>query len=198
MSEHIFEAEYDEEGVWVYQAFRPDIAEPAVESQSFEDTPFDIHRMTWIKPSFAWMLYRSKYGTKHNQECILKIKVAHQVMASLLNICKCKDGGGGSFGRVQWDPARDLYSQESKKHKIPRKKLRDRTIQIGLKEKLNQLYTSGILEIKDVTELAHAVSIAHQSKNCGEQLKLLDLPNEKQYIPHCSKEVLTRLQIKHD
>lgn len=196
MSEHIFNAEFDDEGVWVYQAFRPDIAEPAVELQTFEGTEFNPHRMTWIKPSFAWMLYRSKYGTKHNQECILKIKVSHQVMASLLSICKCKDGGGGSYGRVQWDPARDLYSQESKKKNIPRKKLTERAIQIGLKEKLNQMYTSGILEIKNVTELAHAVAKAHKSTNCTNELKLLDLPEEVQYIPWCSNEILTRLKIK--
>lgn len=197
MSEHIFEAEFDDEGVWVYQAFKPDIAGPAVELQTFEGTGFDTNRMTWIKPSFAWMLYRSKYGTKHNQERILKIKVSHDVMASLLSICKCKEGGGGSLGRVQWDPARDLYSPEPKK-KIPRKKLVDKTIQIGLKGKLNQLYTSGILEIQDVTDLAHAVALCHQSKKCSDEMKLLDLPVEVPYIPFCSREILERLKIKYD
>ncbi|HBB34945.1 MAG TPA: hypothetical protein DDZ80_20145 [Cyanobacteria bacterium UBA8803] len=25
---------------------------------------FSLHRMTWIKPSLGWMLYRSGYATK--------------------------------------------------------------------------------------------------------------------------------------
>ena len=30
--------------------------------------------MTWIKPSFAWMLYRCGYGRKHAQSRVLKLK----------------------------------------------------------------------------------------------------------------------------
>jgi hypothetical protein len=31
--------------------------------------------MTWIKPSFLWMMYRSGWATKQNQEYILAIKM---------------------------------------------------------------------------------------------------------------------------
>ena len=66
--------------------------------------------MTWIKPSLAWMLYRSGYGFKdQNQNRILKIKLSHESLAKLLAECKCSHGiGGSSKGRVQWDPARDI------------------------------------------------------------------------------------------
>ena len=45
-------------------------------------------RMTWIKPSFAWMLYRSGYGHKPGQERILRIKLSHETVAKLLSYCK--------------------------------------------------------------------------------------------------------------
>merc|ERR1711963_806137 len=55
--------------------------------------------MTWIKPSFAWMMYRSGYGRKPNQTNVLKIKLGHDAVAELLNECTCKHGGGGGVGR---------------------------------------------------------------------------------------------------
>merc|ERR1712013_714378 len=54
--------------------------------------------MTWIKPSFAWMMYRSGYGRKPNQTNVLKIKLGHEAVAELLNECTCKHGGGGGMG----------------------------------------------------------------------------------------------------
>jgi hypothetical protein len=71
-------------------------------------------RMTWIKPSFAWMLYRAGYGRKTGQTRILKLKLPHAAVAELLSACECKHGGGGSKGRVQWDPSRDLMSSDGK------------------------------------------------------------------------------------
>ena len=47
----------------------------------FGGPDFNPTRMTWIKPSFAWVLYRSGYGRKHNQTRILKVKLAHEAVA---------------------------------------------------------------------------------------------------------------------
>ena len=55
---------------------------------------FNPTRMTWIKPSFAWMLYRCGYSAKHSQERVLKLKLPHSEMASLLQECACTHGGG--------------------------------------------------------------------------------------------------------
>ena len=110
---NIFRAEFDEEGVYVYQAFRDSIADYALAHGRFGGPDFNPARMTWIKPSFAWMLYRCGYGHKdQNQKRILKIKVPHEVMAEILRECSCQHGGGGSVGRVQWDPERDLWHAE--------------------------------------------------------------------------------------
>jgi Domain of unknown function (DUF4291) len=35
-------------------------------------------RMTWIKPSFNWMTYRSGYATKPGQEVVLGIDIARE------------------------------------------------------------------------------------------------------------------------
>ena len=78
---HIFRGEWDEEGVYFYQAFSPEIAEWAVREQRFGGPRFNVSRMTWIKPSFAWVLYRAGYGRKHNQECIIKVKLPHALAA---------------------------------------------------------------------------------------------------------------------
>lgn len=66
-----FEGEYDDEGVYVYQAYCDGIADYATENQKFGGPLFNDKRMTWIKPSFAWVLYRSGYAQKHNQQRIL-------------------------------------------------------------------------------------------------------------------------------
>lgn len=56
-------AQYDESSVVVYQAYRPAIGEFATENQYFGG-PFSYTRMSWIKPNFLWMMYRSGWGSK--------------------------------------------------------------------------------------------------------------------------------------
>lgn len=49
---------YDEETITVYQAYSAEIAEPAVKEQSLTASPkFSGTRMTWIKPSWCWMMF---------------------------------------------------------------------------------------------------------------------------------------------
>ena len=118
---HEFRADFDKKGVNFYQCFKDSIADYALENQSFLGCPeFNPTRMTWIKPSFGWALYRSGYASKNNQERILKIKLSHEAVAYLLSNCQCKEGGGGSKGRVQWDPERDMNTTEDNKGKVPR------------------------------------------------------------------------------
>ncbi|KAJ6255094.1 hypothetical protein M0813_11751 [Anaeramoeba flamelloides] len=208
-----FKGQFDQEGVYVYQAFSDEIADYAVDNQKFGGKAYKTNRMTWIKPSFAWVLYRSGYGRKHSQNRILKIKISHETLAYLLSKCKCKDGGSGILGRVQWDPARDLFSPEPKSNE-PRKILKERAIQIGIAGKLSLYYNKNIISITDVTELSHQVHIAHlllkkgkkkrkllrkynvkkDQSNCLSMESLLQfLPTEKAYIPKCSEDVLKEL-----
>jgi len=196
----VFTGEWDEEGVYVYQAFSPDIADWALEHQQLGGPHFDASRMTWIKPSFAWVLYRSGYGRKPGQQRVLKVKVSHDVLAQLLCECQCVDtnketrssrAGGGGLGRVQWDPERDLMAAEGR---VPRALLQRRAIQIGLPGRLSALYAASPLSVQDVTDLAHRVGAAHRSRERGATLRLLpELPEERPYMPRCPEPVLARL-----
>ncbi|QDS73314.1 hypothetical protein FKW77_006056 [Venturia effusa] len=86
-------AVYDAEGIIVYQAFNAEIAKAAVETQRLDASPLYRTRMTWIKPSWCWMLYRSGYSYKDaNQSNTLAIKVSHEGFKHLLSISKL-DGG---------------------------------------------------------------------------------------------------------
>ena len=83
MSERQIYAAYDDEGVYVYQAFKPSIVKAALDKGTF-GAGFNMERMTWIKPSFGWILYRSGYATKTRQEAILKIKLTHEGFLKIL------------------------------------------------------------------------------------------------------------------
>ncbi len=67
-------AYYDENSIIVYQAFNKDIGHFAVRNQIFGGD-FSFNRMSWIKPGFMWMMYRSGWGIKPNQEMILAISL---------------------------------------------------------------------------------------------------------------------------
>jgi len=55
-------AQFDETSIIVYQAYRPSIGRHAVEHGQFGGE-FDFGRMSWVKPNFLWMMYRSVWGT---------------------------------------------------------------------------------------------------------------------------------------
>ncbi len=161
-------ANFDLEGIFVYQAFKPEIAEEALRLGTF-GKGFNLERMTWIKPSFGWMLYRSGYATKHRQERILKIKLSHagfqailfqgvptvfdrNLFATELDWQKALNQGDV---RYQWDPDRNL-----RLHKLER-----RAIQLGIRGKTVQNYVDKwIIGIEDVTALAQQIhnAIAHK------------------------------------
>lgn len=195
---YTFSAEHDDEGVWFYQAFNDGIADWAIEHGALGGPLFNPTRMTWIKPSFAWMLYRCGYANKHSQQRVLKLKLTHNAVATLLADCACKHGGGGAKGRVQWDPARDLYSSEGKGEATePRKMLRERAIQIGLSRDLSERFVTSIVAVVDVSALAKRVGEAHRSKDVRGAMEALraELPDERPYMPRCAPRELVRLRL---
>lgn len=199
-SVQVFVGEWDAQGVYVYQAFCDEIADWALEHQQFGGPKFNTSRMTWIKPSFAWVLYRSGYGSKPGQNRVLKIKISHTALADLLRQCKCVDtnkdtrskrSADDGIGRIQWDPERDVMSADGRE---PRMMLRRRAIQIGLKGRLSEQYVSSIISIEDVTELSHGVCQAHRSKKKDVMAELKPgLPEERPYLPLCSDHCLDEL-----
>jgi hypothetical protein len=182
-------AAFDDDGVYVYQAFKSSTVAAALKKGTFGDG-FSLERMTWIKPSFGWMLYRSGYATKPQQESILKIKLSHegfkiilqQAVGTLYNplVYSSEDHWRerltNSGVRYQWDPDRYLNGD---KHSTRR------AIQIGLKGPVVRHYVDDwIIGLEDVTELAHSIKQAIDN----------DLP-----IPDVPKELIYPLadEIKH-
>ena len=64
--------------------FPPPLADSAIKHQTFISPPFNMSRMTWIKPSFLWMMYRSGWGTKEGQEVTLALRVRRGFFETLL------------------------------------------------------------------------------------------------------------------
>src|SRR5690349_5506990 len=91
--------------------------------------------MTWIKPSFLWMMHRSNWGQKSGQECVLAVRIRRTGWEKALGLAvptwyvarldpsreAWAERLSASPVRVQWDPERSLRGQ-----------LQHRSIQIGL------------------------------------------------------------------
>ena len=195
MCENLVRARYTERTVRVYQAYRPEIAVPALSAGRFV-SPFKVSRMTWIKPSFNWMMYRSCYGTKLGQEVVLGIDIrregfdwalenaaltrftptVHSVRDSWLRLLAEKPV------RVQWDPERDAYLNVVNGV---------RTIQIGLAPEAVNLYVHDwIVRIEDVTDTARRIR-----DNISSGIKLLNLPSDLEVVYPVTSDVRRNLSI---
>ncbi|KAF2678417.1 hypothetical protein K458DRAFT_423113 [Lentithecium fluviatile CBS 122367] len=147
-------AEYDATTITVYQAYSAEIATAAVKAQKLDASPdFSGTRMTWIKPSWAWVLYRSGYSYKDDRQShILALSLKQETFLSLLSKAILAHASEGipdgeskrASVRVQWDPERTVRLE----------KLPYRSIQIGIPGALVQEFMSGIVRIEDVTETA--------------------------------------------
>src|SRR3954447_8281522 len=128
-------ASHDDETLVVYQAYNPAIAEAAVGAGTFVP-PFKRERMTWIKPSFRWMMYRCGWATKPGQERVLAVEITREGFEWALANAALSHYDRGlhtdraqwsrevreSPVRVQWDPERSLRLAE----------LPYRSLQVGL------------------------------------------------------------------
>jgi len=146
-------AKHDDETLVVYQAYAPAIAEPAVKAGTFV-SPFKRERMTWIKPSFNWMMYRCGWATKPGQERVLAITITRAgfdwaLEHSCLADEASKERKRACPVRVQWDPERDVALQ----------RLEHRAIQVGLGgEAVGRYVDEWITAIEDVTPLAREIA----------------------------------------
>jgi hypothetical protein len=141
-------ARYDDRAVTVYQAYPPGIAGPAVAAGTFVP-PFKRERMTWIKPSFRWMMYRSGWATKPGQERVLAVDITRAGFDWALSESRPTDGSAVAVPvLVQWDPERSLALEP----------LPYRAVQIGLRgEGVRRYLDEWIVAIRDVTPLAHEI-----------------------------------------
>jgi Domain of unknown function (DUF4291) len=146
-------AQYDSTSVVVYQAYRPSIGRWAVEHGQFGGPGFSFSRMTWIKPNFLWMMYRSGWGTKAGQETTLAVHLRREFFDRLVTGAVPTSADVKPAGvLVQWDPDHDPTGS----------KVGRRAIQLGLRgEAMREYATSAIVAIEDISadverERAHA------------------------------------------
>lgn len=175
-------AQYDAESIIVYQAYRPAIANYAVKHGHFGGE-FSFNRMSWIKPNFLWMMYRSGWGTKEGQEKILGLRIKRTFFDSLL-----KQAVPSTFDRhhyserSEWEHAvkhSQVRLQCDPDHHPFGNKQERRAVQLGLRgEVLKAFATTELLEVIDMTELV-AQQRAHVMK---QRLDLLELPREEVYL----------------
>jgi len=176
-------AVYNDKTIRVYQAYNDAIADSALKHGTFTSPPFKMDRMTWIKPSFLWMMYRSGWGKKDSgQNRILAIDITREgfewaLKHSLLSH-PSKDYAdkeewlrikNATPVRVQWDPERDIYFNP----------LEHRAIQIGLTNEAVPLYVNEwIVSISDVTQLAGDTHSLIENDQLDEVEQLLPVENE--------------------
>lgn len=147
--------------VTVYQAYRPEIGLAAAREGRFPAI-WKRDRMTWIKPSFLWMMYRSGWGTKEGQETVLAVEITREGFEwALRNACLSHHVRGfhpdqatwkarlrTAPARVQWDPERDQRLRA----------LPYRSLQLGLSGEASRRYADEwTVSVTDVTPLAHRV-----------------------------------------
>ncbi|MEV5828279.1 DUF4291 domain-containing protein [Spirillospora sp. NPDC052242] len=176
-------AAHDRDSITVYQAYRPEIGVPAIGTGTFVE-PFSRNRMTWIKPSFLWLMARSNWASKPGQEMVLAVRITRagweEALAQAVpthadrRVFRDSDEWRRRFAHavvhVQWDPERSLRGQ----------KLEQRSIQIGLSRHVIDRYVDDwIIGIEDRTPLVRRIHRLLQDGKTS-RAKIL-LPPERPY-----------------
>ncbi|VXC23965.1 DUF4291 domain-containing protein [Nocardioides sp. AX2bis] len=154
-------AAYDDQTITVYQAYPDRVADAALEAGTFVP-PFKRERMTWVKPSFLWMMYRCGWATKPDQERVLAVRITRAGFEeALASSCLSHLDAeihpdhdtwarlkATSPVRVQWDPERSRTLDP----------LPWRSIQVGLGGRTVASYVGEwIVDLTDLTAEVHAM-----------------------------------------
>ena len=186
-------AKYNKKCIRVYQAYNSVIAEEALALQTFGEN-FNLNRMTWIKPSFLWLMYRSSWGTKKNQECILALDIYQDKFNSLLEKAVLTSPDSVLFDGDQWEKAfgeTTVYCQWDPDRNINGNAINRAAIQIGLKgDTLRNFLDTAICRIEDMTPL---VRKWNEQRKKG-RLNVKELPSECIY-PVKDKTIRKRLDM---
>jgi hypothetical protein len=184
-------AVYDDERIRVYQAYNDWIAEEALQKGRF-GSRFKRERMTWIKPSFLWMMYRAGWASKEGQTRILGIDLKREGFDYIVNHGVSSSYSKEQFSgkedwkeklkraevRCQWDPERDAYGNP----------LARRSIQLGIRGEMVRRYveewTLGITDLTpEVREIKERIDAGRPYQE--------RLPRERKYFvasPQCNEQ----------
>ncbi|WP_327356883.1 DUF4291 domain-containing protein [Streptomyces sp. NBC_01304] len=180
---HQIRALHTADTITVYQAYAPELGLPAAREGRFPEA-WKRDRMTWIKPSYLWMMYRCGWATKEGQQTVLAVEIAREGFDwALRNSCLSHYVRGlhpdqaswkrelrRSPARVQWDPERDLHLNP----------LGHRSLQLGLSGEAARRYADEwVVSLTDVTERARAVHELVRQGQLDQAAALL--PDERPY-----------------
>ncbi len=185
-------AQYDDESVIVYQAYRAEIGHFAAQHGYFGGA-FSVQRMSWIKPNFLWMMYRCGWGTKEQQEVVLAIRLQRAAFDQILAQAVHSSYVPAVYGtEAAWQAAvarSDVRLQWDPDHHPSGAKLERRAIQLGLRgDALAHYAKDWIVGIEDISDF---VREQHQRVRAY-VLDELILPREAVY-PVTDPSIASRL-----
>lgn len=185
-------AHFDDDTIIVYQAYRPDIGRFAVEHGCFGGD-FKYSRMSWIKPNFLWMMYRSDWGRSEGQEVVLAVRLKRPFFDSLLAQAVPSTFDPRQLSsREEWSAAvakSDVRLQFDPDHLPTGQPCERRAIQLGLRGSVLEAY--GKREIVEIIDMS--AFIAEQRANVPEWKRgTLLTPVEQVYRP-ADPEVARRI-----
>jgi hypothetical protein len=185
-------ASFTAETITVYQAYSAHIGLSAARDGRFP-AAWQRDRMTWIKPSFLWMMYRCGWATKDGQETVLAVEMSREGFAwALSHACLSHYRPGlhperatwkrqlkQAPARVQWDPERDVYLRP----------LPYRSLQLGLAGEAAHRYADEwVRAITDVTPRVQRIHRLLREGNRAEAERLLPVeapyPVEDHVLAH--------------
>ncbi|MFI6849425.1 DUF4291 domain-containing protein [Kitasatospora sp. NPDC050467] len=166
-------ADHDADTIVVYQAYAPAVAAAALAAGRFVP-PFSFGRMTWIKPSFRWLMHRSNWAQKPGQERVLAVRITRAGWEEALSRAVLTTADPAAVARaevhVQWDPERSLRGAA----------LNHYSIQVGVGRSLIRAYAEEwITGIIDLTPQVRKIAALVQGGRAAQAQRLL--PPERPY-----------------
>lgn len=154
-----------------------------------------MSRMTWIKPNFLWMMFRSGWGTKPNQEVTLAIRLKRSAFEEILGQAVHSTFVPEVYGSVEaWQSAlrvSDVRLQWDPDHGPSGNPLDRRAIQLGIRGAvLKRFVHDSIVQIEDISPLVEQQRVFVLSGRIDQ----LDVPRETVYATSDTK-VADRLGI---
>ncbi|MFJ2785820.1 MULTISPECIES: DUF4291 domain-containing protein [unclassified Streptomyces] len=182
--QHQIRADYDARTIVVYQAYAPAIADPALSAGRFV-APFSFQRMTWIKPSFAWLMHRSNWGRKSGQERVLAVRITREGWEEALSQAVLTTADPAAVAQaavhVQWDPERSPRGAA----------LNHYSVQVGIGRHLIRAFTDEwIVSLTDLTPQVRKAASLLQTGHAARAQRLL--PPERTYpLPRALEAALS-------
>lgn len=165
-------ADYDARTIVVYQAYSSAIADAALRAGRFV-APFSFHRMTWIKPSFMWLMHRSNWARKPGQERVLAVRITREGWEEALSqavLTTADPAAAQAAVHVQWDPERSPRGAA----------LNHYSIQVGIGRHLIRTFTDDwIVSLTDLTPQVRKASRLIQTGQAAKARRLF--PAERPY-----------------